>query len=113
MTSVMARMSGRGGEILAGAALDVLGVLFEQALVGVALDVAGHGRPVFLVDEIDDELAQLGRVLDLVLGLAKNEPEHAGLVTQLAQGGPVVLFELEALHARGDERGPAVFPGNG
>ena len=47
-------MSARS-EILAGTALDVLGVLLEQALVGVALDVGGEAGPFFLVDQVDDE----------------------------------------------------------
>ena len=51
----------------------VLGVLLQQALVDVALDVGAQRRPVLLVDQIDDQPPQLGRVLDLVLRLAEDE----------------------------------------
>ena len=45
------------GEVLAGAALGVLGVLLQQALVGVALDVDIEREPALAVDEVDDETA--------------------------------------------------------
>ena len=80
----------------------------EQALVGVALDVGGHRRPVLLADQLDDELAQLRRVLDLVLGLLEDQPEHAALLAQLAQRLAVVLLQLDPLHLRRREVGPAV-----
>ena len=44
ITSTMAWMSGARREVLAGAGLGVLGVLLEQPLVGVALDVGARAR---------------------------------------------------------------------
>jgi hypothetical protein len=49
----------------------VLGVPLQQALVGVALHVGRHRRPVLLADQLDDELPQLGRVLDLPWAFAR------------------------------------------
>jgi hypothetical protein len=51
---------------LAGAGFDVLGVLLQQALVDVGLDVDAQADPGFALDE-SDQAAQLGRVLDFVL----------------------------------------------
>ena len=90
----MASISDAGREVLARAALDVLGVLFEQALVGVALHVGRHLQPRLVADQIDDELAELGRVLNLVLRLAEDEPEHPALLSELGQSLPVVLSSL-------------------
>ena len=59
-------------EVLAGAGLDVLGALAQQLLVGVALDVDAGRRPVLLVDQVDDEPLELGRILDPVLRLAED-----------------------------------------
>ena len=90
------------GEVLAGAALGVLGVLLQQPLVGVPLHIGAHHRPVFLVDEIDDQAAQLGRVLELVLRLVEDQPEQALLVAEIFQGMAVVVEKLVAvlLHQR-------------
>ena len=51
--------------------------LVEEPLVGVALDVDVEAGPRLLVDEVLDEVGQPRRVLDLVLGLAEDDPEHA------------------------------------
>ena len=66
-----------GGEVLPRAGLDVLGALGEQLLVGVALDVGARGGPVLLVDQVDDQPLELGRVLDLVLRLAEDHAQRA------------------------------------
>jgi hypothetical protein len=65
-----------GGEVLAGAGLGVLSVALEEALVGVALDVGADADPLLLVDEIAHQALELGRILDLVLGLAEDEPRR-------------------------------------
>jgi hypothetical protein len=104
---------GARGEVLAGAALRVLGVLLQEALVRFALHVGGHGEPGLLADELDDELAELGRVLDLVLGLAEDEAEHAAGLAQLGERLAVVVFEADALHLGAGEVGPAVALGDG
>ena len=84
-------------EVLAGAALDVLGVLLQQALVGVALHVGVEARPLLLVDQVDDEPPQLGRVLNLVLRLAEDDAEHAGPLAELLERVAVVDFEIVAV----------------
>lgn len=63
------------GEGLAGATLGVLGGLLQQALVGVALHVRVERGPRLAVDELDDEPAQLGGVLNLVLRLAEDDAQ--------------------------------------
>lgn len=63
------------GEVLAGAGPDVLGTLGQQFLVRVALDVGAGSRPVLLVDQIDDQPLELGRVLDAVLRLGPSTAE--------------------------------------
>jgi hypothetical protein len=67
-------------EVLAGAALDVVGVALEQAFVGVALHVGAHRRPVLGVDQVDDHAPQLGRVLTISTGdwtpAGRPEGEH-------------------------------------
>ena len=42
-------------EVLARACLDVLGVLGEQTLVGVALHVGVEDHPLLAVDQVGDE----------------------------------------------------------
>jgi hypothetical protein len=69
-------------EVLAGAALGVLRVLLQQALVGVALHVGAHGRPVLAIDQVHHQAAQLGRVLELVLRLAEDQADGALLGAQ-------------------------------
>jgi hypothetical protein len=64
-------------EVLACAALGVLRVLFQQALIGIALHVGAQNRPGFGANQIHDHAAQLGRVLELVLRLAKNQAQRA------------------------------------
>jgi hypothetical protein len=78
MTSTMAAMSGRGREVLAGAALHVLGVLLQQALVGVALHIGVEGGPLLLVDEVHDQPAELGGSWILFCALRKMMPSMPG-----------------------------------
>ncbi len=82
------------GEVLAGAGLGVLGILFQQAFVGIALHVGAHRHPVFLVDQIHDQPPQLGRVLELVLRLIEDQPEQALLVAQRLKRVAVVIEQL-------------------
>ena len=84
-------------EVLAGAALGVLRVLLQQALVGVALHVGVDRQPVLLVDQVDDQPPQLGRVLDLVLRLAEDQAEHALLLAQFLERVAVVVEQLVAV----------------
>jgi hypothetical protein len=75
-----------GREVLACAGLCILRVLFEQAFVDVALDVGAERAPRFLVDEVDDESAQVGGVLDLVLGFPEDDAEDTWLFAKIFQG---------------------------
>ena len=98
-------------EILAGAGLGVLGILFEQTFVDVALDVGAERAPRFLIDEIDDEAAQVGRVLDLVLGFPEDDIEDTRLFAEIFEGVAVMSFEREAVQF--DEAGSVVIFGDG
>ncbi|EEF93388.1 hypothetical protein CATMIT_01984, partial [Catenibacterium mitsuokai DSM 15897] len=80
--STMAWISAAGGEVLAGAALGVFGVLLQQTLVHIALDVDLEAEPVLRVDHLH-QARELGRVVDLVLHLEEDRAEHAGLLAQL------------------------------
>jgi len=64
------------GEVLPGPGFGILSVLFQQALVGIALDIGFHHRPVFLADQIDQQPAQLGRILKLVLRFVEDQPSN-------------------------------------
>jgi len=99
------------GEVLARAALHVLGVLLQEALVGVALDIGGEAGPLFLVDQVHDEAAELGRVLDLVLRLAEDDAEHARALAELLQH--VAVMDLQLVAVLGQQGGPVLALGDG
>jgi hypothetical protein len=82
-------------EVLARAALGVLGVLLQEALVDVALHIGAQQHPALAVDQLD-QLVQLGRVGDLVLALHEDVAQHAGLLAQLVQQLHVVALQLGA-----------------
>ena len=82
-------------EVLAGAALGVFGVLLQQAFVEVTLGVGVHADPTFGVDHLH-QTRQLGRVLDLVLRLEEDRPQHAALLAQLMQRRQVLRFQRRA-----------------
>jgi hypothetical protein len=66
-------------EVLASAGALVRGSPGQQLLVGVALEVGARGRPVLLVDQVDDELFELGWILHPVLRLAEDRAQRARL----------------------------------
>ena len=61
-SAMMLSISGRGREVLAGAALGLAGVLLQQALVEVAQAVLGGAEPVDAVQALD-QLLQVARLL--------------------------------------------------
>ena len=89
---------------MARAALHVLGVLLQQALVGIALHIGGEAGPLLLVDQVHDQAAQLGRVLDLVLRLAEDDAQHPGALAQLLQR--VAVMHLQLIAILGEQGGP-------
>ena len=90
---------GARGEVLSRAGLHVLSVLGEQPLVRVSLNVGIEDHPLLLVDEVRDEALELGRVLDLVLRLPKDDPERARLPAELGKGMAVLHLERVAIEA--------------
>ncbi len=91
-------------EVLAGPGLDVLRVSLEQALVGVALHVGVEREPALPVDQVDDEAAQLCRILDPVLRLAEDDAQHPRLPAEL--GEDMTVMNLERVAVPLEERGP-------
>jgi len=84
-------------EVLPGPRLCVLGVLLQEPFVGIALHVGAQRRPVFLVDQVDDQTTQLGGVLDFILGLVEDQPKQALFVAQGFKGMAVVIEEVVAV----------------
>ena len=84
-------------EVLAGAALGVLRVFLQQALAGVALHVGAHGRPVFAIDQVHHQSAQLGRILELVLRLGEDQTVGAFLFAQFVQQVAVMVEQFVAV----------------
>ena len=99
-------------EVLTRAGLDVLGVLLQQPLVRVALDVGVKREPGLAVDQVDDQPPQLGGVLDPVLRLAEDDAEHPRPPSEFGQHVSVVHLEVIAVareqarpvESLGDER---------
>jgi hypothetical protein len=58
-------------KVLSRSALHVSGVFLQKALVGVSLHVGIERGPLLFVNEVSDQTAQLGWVLNLVLRLAE------------------------------------------
>ena len=81
-------------KVLLGSAFDVFGVLLQQALVGIALHVSGQTRPLFFVDQINDQSPKFGRILNLVLSLPKDRSQHAGFLTEFLQRVPEMHFQF-------------------
>jgi len=98
-------------EVLASAGLGILRVLFEQAFVDVAFDVGSERAPRFLVDEIDDETAEVRWVLDLVLSLGEDDADHARLLAEVFERTAIMPFERQSVGIQ--EIGPIVFSGDG
>jgi len=96
----MARISGRGVKYWPAPDLVSCAFFFEQPLVGIALHVGAHRRPIFGVDQVHNHPPQLDRVLELVLGLAENQPQHALLGPELFQQVAVVVEQLIAILSR-------------
>ena len=84
-----------GGEVLAGSLVRRAGGLFEQAFVDGALDVHVHAGPILIADHLDHAL-EVGRVGDLVLGLAEDDANEAGHFAEVFEGVAVVDFEVIA-----------------
>src|SRR5579884_1404076 len=97
------------GEVLPGAGLGVLGVLLKQALVDGAFHVEVETDPGLAVDQLD-QAAQLGRVLDAVLGLAEDDGDQAGADAQFLEDLAVVAFQGVAVE--GQQAAPVVLVGD-
>jgi hypothetical protein len=97
------------GEVLAGAGLDVLGILLQQPLVDRAFHVDVEPDPRLAVDQLD-EATQLGRVLDAVLGLAEDDGREAGAGAERGQDVAVVALQLVAVQP--EQALPGVLRGN-
>lgn len=79
---------------MTGAAFHISGVFLQHALVGIAFHIRRNTRPLLTSDEIDDEAAHLGGVLNLVLRLAKNEAGHPAQLAEFFERVAVMGFEF-------------------
>jgi hypothetical protein len=70
---------------LAGGTFGIAGVAFQQAFVGIALDVGAEDHPALLIEQIEDQAFEFGGILDLVLGFTKYQAEQAMLGTEVLQ----------------------------
>ncbi len=93
-------------EVLPRPTLHVLGVLLQQALVGIALHVGRERGPLLLVDQIHDEPPELGRILDLVLRLAEDEAKHPRPLAEFLQR--VAVVNLEVIAVLGEQGRPVL-----
>lgn len=80
------------GEILAGPALHLARVALQQAFIDGPLGVDVDPHPGLAVDQADQPL-QLGRVVDLALGLQEQGADDVGALRKRDQGGLVVGFQ--------------------
>src|SRR5699024_2306737 len=92
-------------KVLPGAGLGVLGTRLKEGLVGVPVDVTALERPVLLVDVVLDQTLELCRVLDLVLCLAEDQAEGAGLVAKVFE--QVTVGDLQVVTVVVDQVLPA------
>ena len=92
----MAEISARGVKYCPRSLSAFLRGLFYQPFVCVALEVGVVAHPLVLVDELLDELFQLGRILDSVSGLAEHHAEHVVVRPEFGKGLVVLGFELLA-----------------
>ena len=84
-----------GRKILSRAAFDVLGVLLEQALVYLSLDVGGHRHPSFFVDHLHHAIEN-GGIVNLIGRALKNAAENAAQFTELFENRLVHGFQFRA-----------------
>ena len=69
-----------------------MGVLFQQSLIGIAFYVSLKSDPLFPVNQVGNQAAELGRVLDLVLRLTKDDTKHPFFLTQFFKDVAIVRF---------------------
>ena len=86
------------------------GAFGQQAFVDIAFDIGLHAGPVFGVDQLDDQAAERGGVLDILPRLFEDRPEHPGLAAQFIENFAVVSFEFFAVALQ--QAGPAEFSGD-
>ena len=84
-------------EVLAGAAFHVLGVLLQEPFVSVAFHVGVERRPFFLVDQVSDQPAQLRRVLDFVLRLAKDDADQSRFFAEFFERVAIMNLQFIAV----------------
>ena len=73
-----------GREVLARAAFGVFGIVLQQAFVQVTLGVGIQADPALGINQLHQP-REFGRVLNLVLCLEENRPQHAQLLKKKIQ----------------------------
>ena len=68
----------------------------KKPFVGIAVEIPAD-RPGLRTDEVDDQLAQQGGLLNPVLRLAEDHTEVGALLTQFGEDPPVLLLKSRAV----------------
>jgi hypothetical protein len=84
----------RGVKYCPAPAFHVGGVLFQQALIGIAFYVGVYVHPLFAANQVKDQALELGGVLDFVLGVAEDHAQHAALFAQLDKDVAVLAVKV-------------------
>ena len=95
------------GEVLAGAARGLLGRAGEQLFVDRPLHVDRQRQPVHVIEQVDDDLLQERRVVNLAARALEDDAEHPALRPQLLETGAVLVFQRSAVEVQ--QRLPAEF----
>ena len=66
---------------------------WEQFFVDRALHVDRQGEPVHLVEEVDDELLEERRIVNLAAGAFEDDAEHARLHAEFLEAGAVLILQ--------------------
>jgi hypothetical protein len=85
-----------GREVLAGSLGGFLGTSGEQTFVDVALHVRVHRGPLHRVDQVHDQPAERGRVLNVGPGLFEDFAEHPRPLAEFFEGVAILSFQLVA-----------------
>ena len=86
------------------------GALGEQAFVDIPFDIRIHRRPLFNVDQIDDQSPERCWILDFWSCLFEDFAEHSRLLAKFFQDVTVVSFEFVPFAL--EQAFPIVFGGN-
>ena len=95
------------GEVLTGAARGLLGRAGEQLFVDRPLHVDRQRQPVHVIEQVDDDLLQERRVVNLAARALEDDAEHPARCPQFLETCTVLIFQRSAVEVQ--QRLPAEF----